>query len=177
MYQDFPSRDRLQSHSKIPIIMCRLIIMLLLTVFCSTLLAEQTTRKRLKVKPSNIEIVTTECDTIAPDTTKIKVTGYDKPLTSRRESFFVTNLYSRTIKAVTVTFNYYDLSGRQLHSATNTIECAIPAGETRLLHIPSWDKQLSFYYYLSPRPRRQSTPFIVTHSVDNILLYKGNCKE
>ncbi len=157
--------------------MCRLIIIFLLTVFCSTLLAEKTTRKRLKAKPSNIEIIAIEYDTIVPDTAKIIVTGYDKSLTSRRESFFVNNLYNRTIKAITITFNYYDLSGRQLHSATNTIECAIPAGETRLLHIPSWDKQLSFYYYLSPRPRRQSTPFIVTHSVDNILLYKGNCKE
>lgn len=152
--------------------MFRLITTLLIIVICSSLSAEQTTRKRLKAKPATMEATATDCDTITPDTTKIKVAGYDKPLTSRRESFFVTNYYNKELKALEITFNYYDLSGRHLHSATNTVECAIPAGETRLLHIPSWDKQLSFYYHLSPRPRRQSTPYTITHSINNIILKK-----
>lgn len=152
--------------------MCRLIIIFLLTAFCLSLSAEQTTRKGLKAKPATMETTATDCDTITPDTTKVIIAGYDKSLTSRRESFFVTNRYNHTITSISVTFNYYDLSGRHLHSATNTVECAIPAGETRLLHIPSWDKQLSFYYHLSPRPRRQSTPYTVTHSINNITLKK-----
>ncbi len=140
----------------------------------STISAEQTTRKRLKAKPIEHEIVSIEYDSITPDSTKVIIAGYDKPLTSRRESFFVTNYYDKEIKALEITLNYYDLSGHQLHSETKTIDCNIPTGETRLLYIPSWDKQFSFYYYQSSRPRRQATPFMVKHIIHKILLKKGS---
>lgn len=147
-----------------------LLIIILLSGLFSPISAEQTTRKRLKPKSIQSEIIACSYDTIVPDSTKIIIAGYDKPLSSRHEAFFVTNHYDKELKVLEITFNYYDLSGRQLHSITKTINCEIPAGETRQLHIPSWDKQFSFYYYLSPRPRRQATPFIVKHTINKTLL-------
>ncbi len=127
--------------------------------------AERTTRHRLDVKPQNttVKIVV---DTIIPDSGKIVIAGFDKPLRSSRETFFVTNHYDRTVSSLTVTFAYYDMNNRQLHSSTNTITCYIPAGETRQLSVKSWDTQQSFYYCQSVKPKRNpATPFSVKHNI------------
>ncbi len=127
--------------------------------------SDRTTRSRLRVKPvEDAAVADTEnrYDTIAPDSQKIIVAGYDKPLTSRKETFFVTNGYDRAIAALEIELKYYDMSGRQLHSANRWISCDVPQGETRQLNIPSWDKQLSFYFYQSVKPRRQATPYKVS---------------
>ncbi len=148
------------------------ILSLLLILFAVSVAvdAERTTRHRLDVKPQNttVKIV---ADTIIPDSGKIVIAGFDKPLRSSRETFFVTNHYERTVSSLMVTFAYYDMNNRQLHSSTHTITCYIPAGETRQLSVKAWDTQQSFYYYQSVKPKRNpATPFSVKHNILNLTL-------
>lgn len=106
-------------------------------------------------------------DTIASDTVvatagQITVSGYDKPLRSYGESFFVTNATRQRLSAVILDIQYLDLQGRQLHNRRATVAADIPAGETRRVDISSWDKRQTFYYHLGPKPRtRGVTPFTV----------------
>ncbi len=134
--------------------------------------AEKSTRQRLKVKPvvESLRAQPVNADTILPDTTKVVVAGYDKPLMSRKESFFVTNGYDSAITLIVIEFNYADMSNRQLHTSTHKVNCYIPAGETRQIYVSSWDKQLSFYYYQSHKPRRQSTPYKVSCRLLGVVL-------
>lgn len=130
--------------------------------------AQRTTRSRLTVKKEYIS--TTLGDTIKnPTADIIKISGYDKPLNSTKETFFTTNNGERTIVGINITFNYFDNQNRQLHQVTKTINCSIPPGETRQLSISSWDKQKAFYYYRSPQPRRQATPYSVTYNINYII--------
>ena len=140
---------------------------------CSS--AQRTTRRNLKETP---RIDTTSVTTTAGDTLKeidanvVTISGYDKPLSSHHETFFVTNNGTCTITAINITFDYRDRKNRQLHSVTTTIDCEIPAGQTRQISIPSWDKQKSFYYYLSTKPRRKATPFSVRHTINFVIASK-----
>lgn len=132
--------------------------------------AERTTRQRLRAKTETpaVKIV---ADTVIPDSGMIAVSGFDKPLRSRRETFFVTNRYDRTVTSLTVRFAYYDMSGRQLHETVTAVDCHIPPGETRQLSVKSWDSQQAFYYFQSVKPKRNpATPFSVRHHIENITL-------
>ncbi len=133
--------------------------------------AQRTTRKNLKLK--EIADTTVVCDTIITATDSlVAIKGYDKPLNSTKETFFATNKGKSAIVGINITFNYFDNQNRQLHQVTKTINCSIPPGETRQLSISSWDKQKAFYYYRSPQPRRQATPYNVTHSIDFVVTSK-----
>ena len=81
---------------------------------------------------------------------QIVFSGYDKTISSKIESFFITNKTE-----------YLTTESAQLHKRYERIAYPIPAGETRKIDIRTWDKQNSFYYYLSVKPRRQATPFMV----------------
>lgn len=86
-----------------------------------------------------------------PDTSAIAIAGFDKPVDSRTESFFIINRTHHTLTGITVTLTYSDTSGRQLHQATHRVECDIPPGHTRQATVPSWDRQQSFYYAAAAR--------------------------
>ena len=147
------------------------IVILALTIAIFNCLAQRTTRKNLKLK--EVADTTIVCDTLRnTDTHIIEISGYDKPLNSNKETFFVSNRGEATIVSIGITLNYFDSQERQLHKTTKTIHCSIPPGETRLLSIPSWDKQNSFYYHRSAQPRRQATPYSVTHSIDFVVTSK-----
>lgn len=109
-------------------------------------------------------------DTIfSPADSLVRVSGYDKPLNSRKESLFVTNRLDRELTGVTLLLTYSDLSGRMLHEATRTINVIIPAGATRRLLFPSWDSQQTFYYRHGRRPRTQGvTPYDVSCKVISV---------
>ncbi len=102
----------------------------------------------------------------------ISFAGYDKPLRSRRETFFATNSdTARTVERIWFTATYYDLSGRMLHRRSGASDGPVPPGQTRQLSTPSWDTQRTFYYYLSEAPARAvGTPYRVTLTVDSLLL-------
>lgn len=144
------------------------IIIIALIAIGFNCMAQRATRKNLKVKPT--ADTTIVCDTLTcPNTDIVVISGYDKPLYSTKETFFVTNNGKNTIVGINITFNYFDNQNRQLHQATNTVKCNIPPGETRHLSISSWDKQKAFYYYRSPQPRRQATPYKVNHNINYIV--------
>lgn len=108
-------------------------------------------------------------DTIAdPD---IRLSGYDKPATASREAIHVTNLTDRHITGLTVDIRYIDAQGRTLHTATVSLACDLPPGETDLVTWPSWDRQQSFYYTLSRKPsgRRMATPYSIEAKVVNAI--------
>ena len=100
----------------------------------------------------------------------VRFSGYEKTLRSNRETMFVTNQTRRPIGALFFTITYFDTSGRLLHRASHRPHIAIPAGETRRLDLPSWDKQFTFFYIDSPRPRVAAIPYSVKITTDTILL-------
>lgn len=126
--------------------------------------AQRTTRKGLRVE-THTEIPSREAtDTIIPGngSTAITIAGYDKPLRSANETFFITNRSSHNISGLRIRIRYIDTHGRTLHQRECLIQIDIPSGETRQAKIKSWDIQRSFYYKLSTKPQRaDGTPFDV----------------
>ena len=104
------------------------------------------------------------------DSGAVSCSGFEKTLRSGIESFFVTNHTDSALSRLHVTLDYTDISGRQLHSRSQPISVDIPAGQTRRVEIKSFDRQATFYYYLSPAPRTRSTatPFKVHLRVDSL---------
>ena len=143
----------------------------------AALIAGAQTTSRKNLRPASGAAVTTTAaadnGTVIehPAATLVAINGYDKPLRSRRETFFVTN-HSETdaISSITITLTYSDTKGRMLHKATKTLTCEIPPSETRQLNMPSWDVQQNFYYIRSTVPTRvqQATPYDVTIDIDAI---------
>lgn len=151
-----------------------IVIILTLLAIGFTAEAQRTIRKGLKEIPRTDSSAIVLCDTLKnASATVVEISGYDKPLSSHLETFFATNKGDLTIKAINITLNYFDRKNRQLHSVTKTIDCSIPPGETRQISTSSWDKQKSFYYYRSAKPRRQATPYSVTHTINFIVLHQS----
>ena len=100
-----------------------------------TAYAQTTTRHGLKPKNDAVEAAASASaliDTVAnPAAHTVDINGYDKPLRSRRETFFVTNNGDRPTSSLAVTITYYDSSRRQLHSRHASLPLVIPVGETR----------------------------------------------
>lgn len=92
---------------------------------------------------------------------QIVFSGYDKTISSKIESFFITNKTDCLLESITIEIEYLTTESAQLHKRYERIAYPIPAGETRKIDIRTWDKQNSFFYYLSVKPRRQATPFMV----------------
>ncbi len=155
-------------------------ILLLLTIAVAalTVTAQKTTRAGLHAKSSLAEASSTaipetaEVDTVVnPAHHQLDINGYDKPLRSRRETFFVTNNTKQATKGVAVTITYFDSKNRQLHKRSAHLPLQIPAGETRQASLKSWDEQQSFYYEQSSVPARVdvATPYSVKIAVDTIF--------
>ena len=86
----------------------------------------------------------------------MRISGYEKTLRSRTESFYVENLDTLdTLTRITASIDYLDMKQRQLHRRTVSVECNIPPGQRRLLTFPTWDRQFVMYYHLSA-PARSS---------------------
>lgn len=139
-------------------------ILLVSCIFAAEARKERTTRPRAKVKTEVSAPVYN--DTICADTASIRISGFEKTLRSRWETFFVTNLSSRPVTSLILDMEYLDGNGRQLHRRTGVaiqFLSPLPPGETRQAKIPTWDTQSVRYYHLSPpvRTRAQATPFRV----------------
>ncbi len=110
-------------------------------------------------------------DTIPAYDGCIRFSGYEKTLRATKETVFASNmLEERDISAITFTITYTDNSGRLLHKRHLTVHQEIPAGETRKIDFPSWDRQMTFYYSGSPRPRVSAIPYDIVMEADTILL-------
>ncbi len=149
-------------------------LILFIVIFVAVVaLAQNTVRRGLRVQK---EVSQTEAavafDTVSPvGKHAVDIKGYDKPLRSRRETFFVTNTGNRPLSRIAVTLTYTDSKGRQLHTASHNLAAVIPAGETRQVGLRSWDVQQAFYYTRSEVPVRasQATPFDVAIAVDTLF--------
>ena len=97
--------------------------------------------------------------------------GYDKPLRSRYETFFVSNNTSASVAALSLTISYYNTAGELLHRTPRRVSVDIPAGETRQVSLRSWDKQFAFYYTRSTVPARTgtATPYEIAMTVDTVF--------
>ena len=132
---------------------------------------QNSTRHGLKAIPRNVAATTTtRLDTIAENGEAVEFYGYEKTLRSTRETVFVTNRSSRTTAALRFTIRYYDAQGRLLHSRIVSTSAEIPPGETRRVDFPSWDKQCTFYYMGSPRPRTSAIPYSIKITGDTIFV-------
>ena len=141
--------------------------MLCAVMLGSAAYAQRTTRNKLRpaggIAAADLKVDSVLVDTIvSPEPHTLDVNGYDKPLRSYGESFFVTNATRQRLSAVIFDIHYLDLQGRQLHNRRATVTADIPGGETRRVDISSWDKRQTFYYHLGPKPKtRGVTPFAV----------------
>ncbi len=150
--------------------MNRLIILLTLVLSLPVAARRQVVGPTKLKKTAPVEAL---YDTIVPAKGEIVCAGYDKPNRATRETFFITNNTADTLQGINLTFEYSDLKGRQLHSASHTIKTALVPGETRNVSISSWDRNNSFHYYLSPAPkRRPSTPYRVSSRINFLLIKK-----
>lgn len=139
--------------------------------------AQRTTRTGLRPAPAEASqspavAPAASTDTIvSPGRSVADVNGYDKPLRSRRETFFVTNHGSSAVEAVAFTIKYYDTRQRMLHSASHNVKIEIPPSETRQVSVRSWDPQFNFYYSRSAVPQRaqQATPYDVAITIDTLF--------
>ncbi|MDE6454051.1 MAG: hypothetical protein K2L27_07610 [Muribaculaceae bacterium] len=151
------------------------LLALVAAVFAS---AQHTTRRHRPrpeagmVRPAAVEVADTVAvaDSSAYARTVV-LSGFDKTLASRRESFFVTNTSdSAEIVWLALSIHYYDTAGRQLHSRRTRVRCNVPPLQTRRIDIPAWDRQ-GVYYYRGSEPRRRvqaaAAPFEVSMSVDS----------
>lgn len=99
----------------------------------------------------------------------ITFAGFDKPLQSTRETFFVTNNTPIPIAWIALDITYLDMDGRMLHRREVRIDIDLPQGETRLASVKSFDLQKSLYYHRSHTSKRSTAiPFTVEIAVRGI---------
>lgn len=92
---------------------------------------------------------------------QVAFSGYDKPQQSNSETFFITNNTDRRMSGISLYIEYRTEDNRQLHKRFFKLTCDIPAGETRMAEVESWDKQRSFYYIKSNASKKGGTPYVV----------------
>lgn len=151
--------------------MKKIVLILAFAAAIAGVSAQRTTRTGLHAA-ADAENISVPCDTIvAPGLEMVEVKGYDKPLRSRRETFFVANPGDKTIQRVALTISYFDTSNNLLHRAAHNVAVDVPAGETRIAGVRSWDVQNAFYYLNSTVSHKSNTakPYTVTINVDTLF--------
>ena len=86
-------------------------------MLASAAFGQRTTRHKLRpataASAADASADMVQLDTIvAPEPRMLGVNGYDKPLRSRRETFFVTNNSDAELASIAFTITYYDTSRR-----------------------------------------------------------------
>lgn len=142
---------------------------------------QQTGPQRLSV-PAQAAVqapVAAVYDTVACPPGAIVCSGYDKPNSATRETFFVSNhtADSLDVEGIILTFDYSDMKGRRLHSRRYTLRLHLPAGETRAADVPTWDRNRAFHYFRSEAPlRRRSSPYKVSVRVDSLIVGRAGAE-
>ena len=91
----------------------------------------------------------------------ISFAGFDKTAPSSKEYFFIVNDSPWPLSWIKIRLTYRDMSGRMLHRREESLIIDLPQKETRIVTIPTFDKQKSLYYYKSRAPRNGGMPFQV----------------
>ena len=98
-------------------------------------------------------------DTI--DCSTISFSGYEKEISSSKESFIIKNGSERDIKGFIIDITYLDLKDRMLHKRRYKTDCEVPSGENRKVDISTWDSQHTYFYYRGNEPKKTATPYKV----------------
>lgn len=159
--------------------MKRILFLLIAATAILAAQSQRTTRRNLHARTADTTAEaapTAAYDTVtaAGAAAAVEINGYDKPLRSRRETFFATNTGNKAVERIAFTISYFDTDGRLMHRASHNVPAAVPAGETRQIGLRSWDTQQAFYYERSTVSARaeQATPYRVTIAVDTVFLKK-----
>ncbi len=138
--------------------------LLIAALMALTAPADDTTRDGLRRRraPEPHQVIQ-KCDTLPALGGEITISGYDKPLDSRRETFHVTSTMPDSITGLVLRLTYTDVAGRRLHEVTRSVNCIIPPYDTRLVTIPSFDTQCRYFYARGKQSRASGvTPFEVS---------------
>ncbi len=153
------------------------LIIILLLAITATMDAHKTRRRGIKANPSITAVADTSTVRQRADTldagvdSMVRRSRYDKPLRSYVETLFVTNTLDRTLVAIELTLIYKDISQNEMHRVTRWLQCSIPPGATRMLTFSSWDRQQSYYYRHSRRPKRaQGSPYDIKTAVNRVVV-------
>lgn len=132
-----------------------------------------TENNRGKTKGSIATVNFTDLDTISIASVRdsIHFKGFDKPVNSMKETFYVINDSHYSIAGMSIEITYWDMSGRMLHKREEELKIDIPRGETRMISLPTIDNQKSLYYYRSRAPRKGGMSFNV--EIGLIRLYQS----
>lgn len=162
----------ISKHPSLLMTLTQRITTLLLIAVAISATAQRTTRRGLCASDTSTAIATAAADTLhTPQPDSVKISGYDKPLRSSYETMFVTNKSALPISGMRLQLEYFDTSGRILHSRQCDVAADIPSGTTRQISLRSWDRQKSFYYLLSTPPRKaDATPYDVRCSIIYLLI-------
>lgn len=148
-----------------------LFLLLSIALIWSGASAQRTTRKGLKVdKTLVIESTIADKDSTSLEMAKqVKIYGYDKTLNSNYESFFIQNNSEHHISELELTLKYFDTLGNCIHQRNIKLKTDLPQHSTRQLYTSAWDKQKTFYYVNTRKPRRvKATPYDVEISISHI---------
>lgn len=111
-------------------------------------------------------------DTLACSRGDLVFSGYDKPLRASRETLFITNHMSADVSRAVFHIEYFDLQGRQIHRRRCSVAVDLPAGETRCVDLPAWDRQGTYYFRGSRRPRVSGVPYTVAVTPDSVVILR-----
>lgn len=147
-----------------------IITLALLMLAASAVQARKVNSRRGSMATQSSRHVSQPLDTVAAADSLVSFSGYDKPLRTTRETLFITNTISRRLLRVAFTIAYYDLPGRLIHKQSHNVAADVPAGESRRLTFPSWDRQQSFYYHRSRKPKVSgATPYGIAVKTDTLF--------
>lgn len=159
------------------------IITIAVALICAATMSSRvkTTRKNLQSSLATSVVAPEElCDSDSCDhsakfvANAVTIRGYSKRLSDSDETFFVTNNIESRLGHITLTLLYTDVDGKMLHKRTETVNCDIKKGESRMIKIRSFDRHRRFYYYLGPRPRKSATPYLVKMHVEGYEIVVNN---
>ena len=145
--------------------MTRLLIALLLCLSLAAGARVRTTQTHLTTNAAIVPDIAL-ADTLAPDSAAIPagavtLRGFYKRASDTRESFFVTSHLPSRISAVRILLRYTTLDGTMLTERQLSIPVDLQPGQSKMVTVPSFDKQRAFYFHAGPRPRKNATPFQV----------------
>ena len=143
---------------------------LLLMLLCASTMDARTRTTRKNLTTAQVPVLMVEADDgLLPDSltgidpAAVSLKGYSKRASEGKESFFITNNTSQRMSAVRLLLRYTTMDGELLTQRAVTVPVSLKPGETRLVSVRSFDVQRLFYYYASPKPRKQATPFKVAY--------------
>ena len=143
------------------------LVLVLLLVSSSVSARTRTTRSKLQVSHMPVEVINIDpadsatISQVNPEV--ITLRGFSKRKSDTKESFLITNNTSHRLSAVRLFMRYTTLDGQVIHERTVTVPVTLKPGETQLTAVKTFDIQRMFYYYASPKPRKDATPFKVAY--------------